>query len=165
MPGFYDHINVLPGSIQVARGEVTLPSGPADHILQTRWVSIVDIVSDPENPQADFGDSLQISYVKSTAIAWAVTLDNDGFWAGSNRAGFFVDVIQNQTGVAPVAFRGDIISRARLWIGHNTKGFNLYQYHGIVPVNALMMAVRFLNWTGDEIKFNYSVFAVPWSNQ
>lgn len=163
MPGYYDHVNVLPGSVELDRGTGLILTNLG--VFFGRWNSIVDIVSDPQNPLADYGDSANILYVKNTAIAWAVEIDNsNNGWAGTNRGGMVVKLGHSATGTVPPQIDFEVLTRRRLWIHPFIVASGYNRYSGILPVNAIMVGIGFENYTGDFVTINYSLFSVPWNN-
>lgn len=147
---------VLPLLIPICSERVTLAdSGNHD----SRIIDITDVISDPRNPLADFGESLTIDFTRAWVLAWSVRIDLVSMigFVGNNRTNLFLTILNFTRGQALSDASQD---RVRLYIPDNA--IARYVYTGSRVVHSKQARVNIINQTGDEVIFDLDVWAKAW---
>lgn len=125
--------------------------------FQSRIIDITDPLSDPENPLADFGDALNVSFTRSWRLAWSVRLDLPSLaWAGNNRADLFVHVLNFTRRQALSEASEDLI---RLFIPAVN---NVYVYTGSRIIHSQQARVEIENRSGASVQLDVDLWAKAW---
>jgi len=140
-----------------------LPSSTALVLLnnttfQSRIIDITDPNSDPENPLADFGDALNISFTRSWRLAWSVRLDLFALpWVGTNRADLYLHVLNFTRRLAVTEASEDLI---RLYIPAGN--LSRYVYTGSRTVHSQQARIEIENRTGASVQLDIDLWAKAW---